>query len=228
MPPRMPPTKTPGIRRIPIFQETSPTLAYTKNASRPVGGTSAIKLVPCARCCPKAKNSAKNGTNSTPPPIPNSPEAMPQRQAARKIAASRVQPSATVGLLVTRGRREILRLRFLPEQERGQDQKATEEPLKMARRDWNCNQPTDVPTREHPQCAQNSRAHVHLSLLPIFTQRTESHGRQENEKRSPLSRVLVHVQKICQSRHQRYATANAQQTDEYAHDEAQEQDDSCH
>src|SRR5271155_329766 len=129
----MPPTKTPGIRSSPVCQETYPALAYAKKASAPVGGINAIKLVPCARCCPKAKNSAKNGTKRVPPPIPNNPEAMPQRHAAPKIPASRIGPSP-MGCPLAGGRHcSVFRLRFSPKQERSQNQKAAEQSLEIPR-----------------------------------------------------------------------------------------------
>ena len=130
-PPKIPPTKTPGIKSRPVRQDTNPALAYAKNANNPVGGISAIKLVPCARCCPNAKSSTKKGTKRTPPPIPNSPEATPQIHAAKKIPVLRSGPSAT-GEAFRSGWSLVFRLRFSPKQKRGQHQKATEELFELA------------------------------------------------------------------------------------------------
>src|SRR5215469_1179419 len=88
-PPKMPPRKTPGIKRGPVCHETYPALAYSRNARMPVGGISATRLVPCARCWLNPNISPRSGTNNTPPPIPTIPAATPQSAATNVIPAIR-------------------------------------------------------------------------------------------------------------------------------------------
>src|SRR5208282_2402630 len=66
------------------------------NASSPVGGTSATRLVPCARCCPKPKISTRRGTSSVPPPMPKSPLQIPATSAAARIPHSLACPALFV------------------------------------------------------------------------------------------------------------------------------------
>src|SRR4029077_15255275 len=112
----MPPKKMPGTSSNPVFHETKPSFEYAINANSPVGGISAIKEVPCARCCSNAKSSPRSGTRRTPPPTPNIPEATPQTHAAAKIPALRPAASATSFLLAGAGHVRIA-LRLSPEQE---------------------------------------------------------------------------------------------------------------
>ena len=124
-PPAMPPKNTPGISSIPVFHDTNPSFEYAISAKTPVGGISATKEVPCARCWLKAKSSPRSGTKMTPPPMPNIPEAIPHTQAIAKIPASRPIDSATSFLQVAAGRLLILP-RFSPEQECRQHQETSE------------------------------------------------------------------------------------------------------
>src|SRR5713101_6437622 len=95
-------------------------------AKRPVGGISATKLVPCARCWLYANSSPRSGTSRTPPPIPNIPEATPQTHATAKIPALRPTLSATGPLLACDAHRLTFLLSLSPEQDRCQHQEAPE------------------------------------------------------------------------------------------------------
>src|ERR1700756_2793744 len=69
---------------------------------------------------------------------------------------------------------------------------------------------------------------VYLALLPVLAQSSEPDGRQQNEKRSALGHVLVHVQQINHSRHENDASSNAQKAHQHTSAKSQQKDDECH
>src|SRR5258708_5345918 len=139
IPPTMPPKNRPGISSNPVLQDTNPCFEYAISASSPVGGISATREVPCARCWLKAKSSASSGRRNTPPPIPNIPEATPQTQASAKMPTPRAIPSAT-GHLLGFADGAALELRLSPEQNSGQHQETTEQSFQVPGQNGECNQ----------------------------------------------------------------------------------------
>src|ERR1700674_4573102 len=99
-------------------------------ASTPVGGISAIRLVPCARCWLNANSNTRRGTKRTPPPIPNIPEATPQTHAVAKIPRPRPVPSA-MGRLLSPADLAALESRLSPKQQCGQHEETAEQALQI-------------------------------------------------------------------------------------------------
>src|SRR4029077_1331053 len=133
IPPMMPPKNTPGINSNPVFHDTNPSFEYAIRANTPVGGISATKDVPCARCWLNANSSPSKGTRSTPPPIPNIPEATPHTQAIAKMPALRPTPLPTGNILSSVGGCTALKLRLSPEQKSSQYQEATKQSFQVPR-----------------------------------------------------------------------------------------------
>src|SRR5579863_2137443 len=93
----------------------------------PTGGTSATRLVPCARCCSNPKSNTSSGTKSTPPPTPNNPAATPTPQATTKIRDNLTRRSSTGFFLPG------LRPRFEPQQSCRHQYENSECALQIAR-----------------------------------------------------------------------------------------------
>src|SRR5213083_1735261 len=153
-PPAMPPKNTPGINSNPVFHDKNPCFEYAISASTPVGGINATREVPCARCWLNPNSNPSSGTSSTPPPIPNIPEATPHTHATAKIPAMRPIDSSMNFPLAASGRVRIA-ARLSPKQKSRQYQEAAEQPLQVLRRQGERYQASGVSAEEHSQCAQN-------------------------------------------------------------------------
>src|SRR6184192_2696221 len=126
----MPPKNTPGISSSPVLQDTNPSFAYAISASTPVGGISATREVPCARCWPNPNSSPSSGTSRTPPPMPNIPEVIPQTQAIAKMPALRPIDSGT-NILLAATSHACVDLRLSPKQKSSQQEEAAEQSLQV-------------------------------------------------------------------------------------------------
>src|SRR5713226_1644183 len=161
IPPAMPPKNRPGISRNPVFHDTNPCFEYAISANSPVGGISATREVPCARCWLKANSSTSSGTRNTPPPMPNIPEATPQTLAIVKMPAPRLILSATGGLPGFAGG-AALELRLSQEQNSRQHEETTEHSFQVPGRQGECDQAPCISAEWHSERAQNPSVQIHL------------------------------------------------------------------
>ncbi len=69
---------------------------------------------------------------------------------------------------------------------------------------------------------------IHLAQLPILAQSAETNRRQQNEKRSALCQMLVHMQQVNQGRHENGAAPDAQEAHQHTNAKSQQKNDEYH
>jgi hypothetical protein len=143
--------------------------------------------------------------------MPTMPDTTPQRMAVSNIPASRNFPSA-MRVLCFAWLWSGLPARLVPQKDCSSHHEAAKNTLQVALPHWQSDEATPKCAQEHSHGTQNSCAHIHLSLFPIFAQRAQSDGQQKNQKRCALRRMLLHLKDINHHRHKKNATADAHKT----------------
>src|SRR6266436_8207678 len=69
---------------------------------------------------------------------------------------------------------------------------------------------------------------IHLALLPILAQSDEANRWQQNEKRSALCQMLVHVQQVNQGRHENGTATDDQEAHQHTNAKFQQKNDEYH
>src|SRR2546422_26495 len=113
------------------------------------------------------------------------PEADPHIHATTYIPLAHPIPS-TAGLLPPARNGSTLDLRLSPQQNCRQYKEGAKQSLEIPGRHGQRERAPSIGPKKNSQRAQYPCSQINLALLPVFAQRTQSNGRQQNKQRSAL------------------------------------------